>query len=132
MFELTGIKVQKFKLITIHSLINYAAFKLICPDSSFKYLSFGTNIMILGAIEAEIQSFDRFGSKLFGQCSTTRISETGRPNPKKNWDYFFFTECCNCAKFYGNRSRWGSDDCVDLVWNDPYASWILKLKVKHC
>ena len=39
--------------------------------------------------------------------------------PKKKIGIIFFMECNNCANFEENLSRCGSDDCVDLMWNDP-------------
>ena len=60
-----------------------------CPDRALKYLSFDIKLNAVAPIEAEIPSFDPFGSSRFSQSSSTRISKTGRPKNQKFWEFFF-------------------------------------------
>jgi len=59
-----------------------------CLDNSFNYLYNEPKIIVLGAIEPEIQAFYSRWSSRFGQNSTTRILRPGMTKEKKNLNLF--------------------------------------------
>jgi len=76
-------------------------------------------IIVLGAIEPEIQAFYSCGSSRFGQNSTTCILRPGRTKKHNLFlNNYFMSNSIGEKKL----NQIGVGDCfhfVDLAWNDP-------------
>ena len=88
--ELTRVMVKNFKLIFFYFYCYYNCFCLCCPWGPLNNLSNNTNITFLGAIEAEIQLFDRFESRQNRQAWPPYISVNSWPKKKKIYRVTFF------------------------------------------